>query len=176
MNNVRDDLPENVKKFFNNLSNYLDTELYFYGSVNRPDYVHGQSDIDVAVFTDNEYSVMSKLQHFLKVKKNDFEKVLWKLNGKMIYGFKIKCDNLNMNGEIAIYNNYFKEHLMDEFRKTNTVPWYALILLQILKTCYYTFPLISKKNYSYLKRVIFNEIMEKKESAFLVLKQQQLNN
>ena len=70
MNKIRDDFPENIKDFFVNLQNYLDTDLYFYGSVNRSDYVHGKSDIDVAIFTDNEYSTITKLQHFLHVKRS----------------------------------------------------------------------------------------------------------
>jgi len=51
MNKIRNDFPPNVKKFFVNLQNYLDTDLYFYGSVNSPDYVQGKSDIDVAWFS-----------------------------------------------------------------------------------------------------------------------------
>ena len=54
MNAIRDDFPKEVKDFFKRLENYLDDELYFYGSVNRSDYIHGKSDIDVAIFTDNE--------------------------------------------------------------------------------------------------------------------------
>ena len=69
MNKIRNDFPPDVKKFFNDLKNYLDTDLYFYGSVNRRDYVHNKSDIDIGIFTDNEYSMMTKIQHFLHVKK-----------------------------------------------------------------------------------------------------------
>ena len=107
---MRNDFPSDVKKFFINLQKYVDTDLYFYGSVNRPDYVHGKSDIDVAIFTDNEYSIITKLQHFLHVKRNAFDKVVWKLEGKMVYGYKIKCDEYtNIKCEIAIYNNNFKK-------------------------------------------------------------------
>ena len=113
MNDIRQDLPENIKKFFKRMRYYLDTDLYFYGSVTRSDYVPEQSDIDVAIFTDNEYSVMSKLQHFLHVKRSDFDKVLWKLNGTMIYGYKIKVEGINT--EIAIYNNEFKDIIINEF-------------------------------------------------------------
>ena len=67
MNAIRDDFPKDIKIFFKQLQNYLDTDIYFYGSVNRTDYVPGKSDIDVAIFTDNEYSVITKLQHFLKI-------------------------------------------------------------------------------------------------------------
>ncbi len=173
MNKVRDDFPQDLKKFFMDLQNYLETNLYFYGSVNRPDYVHNKSDIDVAIFTDNEYSVMSKLQHFLHVTRNAFDKIVWKLEGNMIYGYKIKCDkHTNSKCEIAIYNNDFKPVLLADMSRYNTIPPHIGILLFILKMFYYTFPLLSKNTYSTYKRYIFNRIMvDKKNTTFLLLKQ-----
>jgi hypothetical protein len=173
MNTIRDDLPKDVKDFFKRLENYLDTDLYFYGSVNRPDYVHNKSDIDIAIFTDNEYSTITKLQHFLHVKRNAFDKVIWKLNGKMVYGYKIKCEKyIDIKCEIAIYNNDFKDILIKEISQYNSVPVHVGFLLFILKTLYYTFPIISQQTYADYKRYIFNEIMlQKKNTVFLLLKQ-----
>ena len=173
MNTIRDDFPKDVKDFFKRLENYLDTDLYFYGSVNRSDYVHNKSDIDIAIFTDNEYSTITKLQHFLHVKRNAFDKVIWKLDGKMIYGYKIKCEKyMDIKCEIAIYNNDFKNILIKEISQYNSVPPHIAILLFILKTMYYTFPIISQETYSSYKRYIFNEIMlQKKNTVFLLLKQ-----
>ncbi len=173
MNKIRDDFPPDVKNFFVKLQNYLDTDLYFYGSVNRPDYVHGKSDIDVAIFTDNEYSTMAKLQHFLHVKRGAFDKVVWKLEGKMVYGYKIKCDKYtNSKCEIAIYNNDFKQILLNEISVYNKIPFHVGILLFILKTLYYTFPILSPQTYAAYKRFIFNRIMvNKKDSVFFLLKE-----
>ena len=50
METTKNDLPPNTKKFFYNLSEYLDTKLLYYGSVQRSDYVPGKSDIDVIIF------------------------------------------------------------------------------------------------------------------------------
>ena len=61
------------KKFFHNLSEYLETKMLYYGSIQRSDYVPGKSDIDVAIFTNNEKRVLLKMQHYLKVEKNDFK-------------------------------------------------------------------------------------------------------
>ena len=134
MNKIRSDFPPDLKKFLYDLQNYLDEDLYFYGSVNRSDYVHGKSDIDVAIFTDNEYSLISKLQHFLHVKRDAFDKIVWKLNDKMMYGYKIKCDKyINSKCEIAIYNNEFKNTLLDEMKKYNNIPIHIAILLYIIK-------------------------------------------
>jgi hypothetical protein len=173
MNVVRNDFPKDVKDFFKRLENYLDTDLYFYGSVNRSDYVHNKSDIDVAIFTDNEYSVINKLQHFLHVKRNAFDKVVWKLNGTMVYGYKIVCDKyIDIKCEIAIYNNTFKEIILKEITQYTDIPIYISILLFILKTLYYTFPIISKQTYSEYKRIIFNDIFLKKhDTLFFLLKQ-----
>lgn len=173
MNKIRNDFPPDIKKFFIDLKNYLDEELYFYGSVNRSDYIHGKSDIDVAIFTDNEYSVIGKLQHFLHVKRDAFDKIVWKLNGKMIYGYKIKCDKyIDSKCEIAIYNNDFKNILLSEMKTYDTIPFHIAILLFIIKSLYYTFPILSYKNYSYYKRYIFNDLyLNKKNTVFLVLKQ-----
>ena len=173
MNTIRDDFPTDVKQFFKRLENYLDTDLYFYGSVNRTDYVHGKSDIDVAIFTDNEYSVMNKLQHFLHVKRSAFDKVVWKLYGEMLYGYKIKCDDyIDIKCEIAIYNNVFKNTLLKEIVQYNSVPLHIAILLFILKTLHYTFPLLSSKTYLPYKRIIFNDLyLRKKNTIFFLLKQ-----
>lgn len=173
MNIVRDDLPKHVKEFFKKLTNYVDTSLYFYGSVNRDDYIHDNSDIDIAIFTDNEFSTIVKLQHFLHVTQDKFDKVVWKLEGKMIYGYKIKCETcIGIKCEIAIYNNDFKQILLKEFNQYNTIPSHIAILLFILKTLYYTFPIISKKMYSSCKRYLFNEVMlQKKDTIFFLLKQ-----
>lgn len=181
MNVIRSDFPPDIKKFFIELQNYVGEDLYFYGSVNRPDYVHGKSDIDIAIFTDNEYSTMTKLQHFLHVKKGSFDKLVWKLEGKIVYGYKIKCDkietnirNLN-NCEIVVYNNDFKQVLLEDMRKYLIIPFHIGILLYILKTFYYTIPLLSTSSYSKYKRYIFNRIMvDKKDSVFFLIKEKKV--
>ena len=170
MNTIRNDFPQDLKKFFIDLQNYVDTDLYFYGSVNRPDYKHTKSDIDVAIFTDNEYSMISKLQHFLHVKRDAFDKIVWKLYGKIVYGYKIKCDKYtNSKCEIAIYNNEFKDYLLKEIRTYDNIPFHLAILLSILKTFYYTIPILSNKMYAEYKRYIFNTLMiNKKDTVFFV--------
>lgn len=172
MNKIRNDFPRNVKDFFIKLQNYIDTDLYFYGSVNRNDYIHNQSDIDIAIFTDNEDAIISKLQHFLHVKKNDFKKLVWKLHGEIIYGYKIKCDEfINLKCEIAIYNNEFKDVILADMKRDNVLPLHVWCLLFILKTLYYTFSLLSTETYSQYKRYIYNYILhyDKHDSIFYLI-------
>lgn len=170
MNNIPTILPKKTQDLFRKIENDLDTELYFYGSVTRSDYVPNKSDIDVAIFSDNEYSDMSKLQHILHAKKSNFDKIVWKLNGNMIYGYKIKIKDINC--EISVFNNDFKEILLDEYTKPNkNQSIFVYCLIYILKTFYYQIPLLPKKTYIELKRYIMNEIICKKESVYFLLKQ-----
>ena len=73
METTKNDLPQKTKLFFYKLSDYLDTKMLYFGSVQRTDYVAGKSDIDVDIFTENEHSIMSKMQHFLGVSKKEFK-------------------------------------------------------------------------------------------------------
>jgi predicted nucleotidyltransferase len=169
MDEIKNDIPNEVKTFFYNLSEYISLNLHFYGSIKRSDYIHGKSDIDIAIFTDNEYSTMSKLIHFLSVKKECFKKIVWKLQKTMIYGYKIKCNELNMNCEISIYNNKFKNILIKEFERTSRIPFFILWMLYILKFCFYKMKLMSSRTYNDLKRIIFNQILDKNDTKFLVI-------
>lgn len=168
MNEIPNVLSDELKQFFRKIESYLDTTLYFYGSVTRSDYVPNKSDIDVAIFTENDISDINKLQHVLHVSRKEFDKIVWKLNGVMIYGYKIKIEKYNC--EICVYNNDFKEILIDEFTKplkNQSIIIYAL--LYILKTFYYKIPIIPKSTYTNMKRYIMNDLITKKESVFMLL-------
>ena len=73
METTKNELPKNAKDFFYKLSDYLDTKFYYFGSVQRTDYVAGKSDIDIDIFTENEHSIITKMQHFLGVSKKEFK-------------------------------------------------------------------------------------------------------
>lgn len=178
MNKVLQKFKPETRKFFIDLQNYMDTELYFYGSVTRDDYVHLKSDIDIAIFTDNEKSTIAKLQHFLHVKRNAFDKLVWKIEGEMIYGYKIKCEKYidypieAKKCEIAIYNNDFKPILMKEITTQNMIPIQLSVLLYILKFVYYKLSLIPYQTYVTYKRYIFNTLYKKQtNSVFYLMKQ-----
>ena len=80
METTKNQLSPYATTFFNKLGNYLDTKLYYYGSVQRNDYFNDDSDLDVAIFTDNVSSTLSKINNFLNVKKYEFKKFVWNLN------------------------------------------------------------------------------------------------
>ena len=67
METIRNKISPRTQHFFNRLSQYLDTKLYYFGSVQRADYFPQASDIDVDIFTDNPEATMIKMQHFLQL-------------------------------------------------------------------------------------------------------------
>jgi predicted nucleotidyltransferase len=164
-------------KLINGLSNYLDIQFYYYGSIQRDDYIPGKSDIDVAIFTDNEKSVIVKMQHYLKVEKEKFTKVLWKLkqHNTIIYGNKLKYDNEknDMHIEFAIYNEKSKEDIIKFQNETILIPFYITWIFTFLKVLYYQWNILPLPVFNYLKRVIFGMIGigNDDNEKFIVLKQ-----
>jgi hypothetical protein len=173
METTKNKLPDDISSFFKDLSKYLDTKLLFYGSVQRSDYFPGSSDIDVDIFTDNVASTISKMQHFLHVKKSSFKKIVWRLshNGNMVYGYKImyKNEDLRFSSEFSIYDNKYKKGVLEQHLKKTILPFYATILLFIIKKMYYDFHILTKDIYRYLKMQILSSGIGLPEEEFLVL-------
>ena len=152
-------LPADINYFFKDLSEYLETKLYFIGSVQRSDYSHNNSDIDVLIFSENEHSTKIKVQHFLNVKKNKIKKVILKIdnNSPVINGYKIKYESTKLKNpiEFVIYNEKHKQLVLDEFKKQlNRTYFYIVWALIILKFLYYRLNMLTYKFYSSLKWLI----------------------
>ena len=95
MEDIKDRLGEYKYNFFNSLQNYLETELYFYGSIKRFDYISNSSDIDIIVITDNVKSMLSKIQTYLNVSKDKTQKIFQQYSvydKEVVTGYKIKYD------------------------------------------------------------------------------------
>ena len=84
METTKNKLSQQESIFFEKLRNYLDTPLYFYGSIQRDDYLPQHSDIDVNIFSNDEKDIIIKLQNFLNVDRNNFKKTLLKMNNTNI--------------------------------------------------------------------------------------------
>jgi len=155
---INNRLTQNEKIFFENLSLYIDNNIYFYGSIQRADYIKGKSDIDIDIFTENESSTILKLCNFLNIKKNDFRKSVYKINEQMVYGHKTKyCDeNKNINVEISVYNLKYKEAVLNDHEYGRCFPLYITILLMVLKFFYYNLGIIPDKVFKRCKRFLMN--------------------
>jgi predicted nucleotidyltransferase len=173
MEQINNKIPIHARNFFQTLGNYLDNKLYFFGSIQRPDYFPSASDIDVAIYTENVDSTISKLQNFLNMKRNQFKKFVWRLNcnNKLVEGFKVmyKDPEYNFLTEISIYNEKYKDGVIYEHINKTVLPFYCNWILIILKYLFYSLKWISSESYVYWKKFILTTMINKPEDKFLVI-------
>ena len=173
MNKIRNDFNPNLKQFFINLQNYLDTELYFYGSVNRSDYIHNKSDIDVAIFTNNIEGTLLKLQNFLNEKRSSFKKFVYRLRltNKVAYGYKVKYDDPQklFTAEIAIYSENLKNEVLIEQYSKCDIPFYISFLLYLLKFLFYRLNILPFKLFIKCKRFCLNYLVVGEDTEYVLL-------
>jgi hypothetical protein len=158
MDDIKNNLTQNEEVFFENLSLYIDKEIYFYGSIWRHDYIKGKSDIDIDIFTDNESSTIQKLCNFLNIKQSAFSKIVYKIDNTMIYGFKTKYkDEANkINVEISVYNDKYKNIVLYDHNNGRYLPFYITIVLIVIKFFYYTLGIMPDKFYKQCKKFLMN--------------------
>jgi len=171
METTKNEMDACSKKFFFKLGNYLDTQIYYFGSIQRDDYFPGKSDIDIDIFTDNTQSTIIKLQNFLGIEKYKFKRFVYKLHKtkKMVYGHKVKYEDRfnNFFTEISIYDEKDKEAVLIEHNSKAILPFYVTWFLIILKIFYYKLGILSEETYSYLKKIIMNFMVEGEDVEFI---------
>jgi len=160
MEDIKDRLGDYKYNFFTKLQKYLDTELYFYGSIKRFDYFSKSSDIDITVITDNIKSMMSRIQNYLHIPNSHIQTIFQQnsIHDKnIITGYKIKYKNTedNIQFDLLIYDEKHRKEVLQRIYYINNLPFYIVIILCILKILYYNLHLLSKSNFVYLKNYVF---------------------
>ena len=169
MEDIKDRLGDYRYNYFSNLQKYLDTELYFYGSIKRSDYFQKGSDIDITVITDNVHSTLSKLQNYLNIKKTEIKKIYQKFyirSKSIVVGYKIKYEDKerNFSFDILIYDEKYRKSVIENLNDINNLPGYMIVIL------------ITKDIYLYIKNSIFHMyfnqticIYDKKKGTTVIL-------
>ena len=158
MEDIKDRLGEYKYNFFNSLQNYLETELYFYGSIKRFDYISNSSDIDIIVITDNVKSMLSKIQTYLNVSKDKTQKIFQQYSvydKEVVTGYKIKYNENNIEFDLLVYDDKYRKVVLQNIYDINNLPLYMITILYILKILYYKLHLISRRIYNNLKCHLF---------------------
>ena len=173
METTKNIISEHNKIFFEKIKNYLDTKIYFFGSIQRDDYFPKTSDIDIALFTDNIKSTITKLQTFLNVDKSEFKSFVWRLNydNSLVKGYKIlyKEPENELAVEISIYDEKYKHGILEEHNGKKDLPFYATYALIIIKYLFYTLNILPKDWFVYFKNLILTKLIFIKEDDFVVL-------
>ena len=162
--------------FFHKLSNYLDTKIYFFGSIQRYDYFPGISDIDVDIFTDNVSRTISQIQNYLNIDKKITIKFIYKIDKKnseykIVNGHKIQYEDPenSLSVEFSIYDEKFKELVLDEHNRKTAMPFFVTFFLVIVKYLYYVLCIIPKDVYKIFKNFLMNTCIDGKDAEFVAL-------
>ena len=166
MEDIKERLGDYKYNFFTDFQKYLDTELYFYGSIKRIDYFSNASDIDITIITDNIDSLLTKTQIYLNLKKTDVKKIYQKFkmnSSNIITGYKIKYQNKekNLDFDLLIYDEKYRNLVLENINEINDLPFYLLCFLIIIKVFYYNLGFISKEYYLYFKNSLFHMYFNK---------------
>lgn len=164
MEYTKNKLPIKTQEFLNKMKEYLDTNLYFYGSVQRLDFFPNKSDIDICIFTDNTQTMINKLSSFLHMDKTKIKKIFLNIKTntnryEIIYCYKCVYKNpkLNLILEITICNEKYKKNiLLNNYIKGINISIYIVIILFILKFIYYYTNIIPFKCYTKYKNIIID--------------------
>ena len=160
MEKYKDKLDDYKYNFLLDLQTHLNQELIFFGSINRMDYFKNNSDIDIAIITDNTHSVLFKIQHYLNVDKTNIKKIYQQFNKKttnIVRGYKIKYKDVenNFKFDLVVYDEKYRPFVLDNIYKHNTMPIVLSALLCILKFLFYKLYLFPKSFFMQIKNAIF---------------------
>ena len=75
----------------------------------------------------------------------------------MISGYKVKYTNIN-NGvlvEVSIYDDTYREMILDEQRRKANIPFYVVWFLLILKILAYRYNMIPEDTFRWIKDRLF---------------------
>jgi hypothetical protein len=113
------------------------------------------------------------MQNYLNLKREKFKKFVWRLNSnnKVVHGYKlmIKQPEHDFVAEFSIFDEKYKENILFEYNDKKDLPFYATIMLIIIKFFYYTVGVIPRAIYISWKNFILTTIIGKSESHFVVI-------
>ena len=144
--------------FFDRLIASLETQVYFFGSIQRPDYFPKHSDIDVDIFSFHEKSIVYKLSSFLNVDNSKFKRFVTRPNDSMVvmngYKYMYKDPEGRFSVEFSVYNEKFKEAVLKDHLRKFVLPFYILYPLILLKFIYHKLNLMPTETFRSCKKVL----------------------
>jgi hypothetical protein len=174
MEKIKYKISKDKKRFLQRMQEYLNTELYFYGSIQRYDYIDNVSDIDVVLFTDNFDNTLLLLKQYLKINDKAIKQVHTinkHTKNKIINGYKINYKSNIIQLEITIYNNKSKKYILDYVTYGMYLPFYFTFLLYLLKMIYLVIPI----PYNKIKKYITNQIYRKEPNTYFFIVNKHVN-
>jgi len=172
MEDIKEKIGDNKYIFLKKLEAYIENKLIFFGSIKRCDFISENSDIDIAIISDNIDSTLKKLQNYLNLHDNKIRKIIQKIPNKngIIYGYKTNYENqcLGLSLEIIIYDAKYRSDIMFHINKINNLPFYIVLPLLLLKILYYKLNIIPKDLLNYFKVFLLHKHLNQKLDENLI--------
>ena len=169
MDDIKDRLTDYKYNFLSNMKEYLETEFIFYGSIKRIDYLENNSDIDIAILTDNPTSMLAKIKNYLNIKNGKIRKIYQTFNNQssLINGYKFTYNDEENNWgfDVVIYDEIYRDIIIKDIYYINNLSFFTTIVLYILKFLYYKLHLISQSTFLETKAKIFSLVLSKKSAT-----------
>ena len=163
MEDIKDRLGEYKYNFLKKLENYIGTELIFFGSIKRCDYFQENSDIDIAIISDNVQDTLTKIKFFLDLNNSKIRKIFQKFpnDNNIVYGYKTNYEDEDnqLSIEIILYDEKYRKQVMKSLNNINNFPFYITYFLIIIKFFYYKFHLISSETYKWFKNILMENYL-----------------
>ena len=164
MDKIKYKISKQKKIFLQRMEEFLNTKLYFYGSIQRYDYIDNVSDIDVLIFTDNFDNTLLLLNQYLILRSKQIKKIhtiSQDSKKTIINGYEINYRSDIIKLEISIYNNKNKKYILEHIRGDFNLPIYFTFCLYILKLINMVIPI----PYNKIKRHIINKLYHKEPNT-----------
>lgn len=169
MDDIKNRLTEYKYNFLSNMKEYLETEFIFYGSIKRLDYLEKNSDIDIAILTDNPSSMLAKIKNYLNIKNTKIRKIYQTFNNQpsLINGYKFtyKDDEHNWGFDVVIYDEIYRDIIIKDIYCINNLSLITTVILYILKILYYKLHVISQSKFLETKAKIFSLVLNKQSTT-----------
>lgn len=150
METTKNPLTDEQHRFFSSVAPYIGLPFYYFGSIQRADYIPSVSDIDVDIFSPQPEKIARRLAHLLNGPYVSIKRVWWKFDGNEINGYKVKYKRPAIDGivseklkvEFSVYEEEVKHLVLKKHREQIFISPYISALLFFMKWAF-------KKNWIY---------------------------
>jgi len=174
MEEIKHRISERNYNFLQKLQEYIGSELIFFGSIKRCDFIPKYSDIDIAIITDNIQDTIVKLKNFLDIDNRKMRKIFQKFsnNNTIVYGYKTNYDDTdnNLSLEIVLYDIKYKKQVLNSIYSINNFPFYITYTLLIIKILFYNLNIISKDVFDFIKKTMIKKYLNQTDDNLIAIK------
>lgn len=163
MEEIKYRLTEQNYHFLKKFQEYIGSELIFFGSIKRCDFLQKYSDIDIAIISDNVENTLVKLKNFLNMDNQKIRKIFQKFpnTNNIVHGYKTNYNDINndLSLEIILYDEKYRTQVINSVNDINNFPFYITYILFIIKILYYKLNVISDKLFKYIKQFLMENYL-----------------